>query len=184
MTFEDAQKAIAKGQVVQWQDRNGNWNDVDPKTCEITMARDISTKLRIKMEESKMEFDKGKVYTALNADELKPGNKVIVADRLSTLKVYVENNDAAIILDKVEDEEHEYRFKCGDTSWSLAYLVSLPEEKKLRWTDLKVGDLITNGRHTSMVTEIDKECTYNMHIYAGYQWYKDDDLEEWEKVEE
>lgn len=33
-----------------------------------------------------MDFDKSKVYTALNADELKLGSKVIVADDLKTLK--------------------------------------------------------------------------------------------------
>jgi len=33
-----------------------------------------------------MEFDKSKVYTTLNADELKIGSKVIVADDLGTLK--------------------------------------------------------------------------------------------------
>jgi hypothetical protein len=50
--FEDAQKAIENGQVVQWQDRDGKWNDVDPKTSELVMARDIGSKLRVKTDES------------------------------------------------------------------------------------------------------------------------------------
>lgn len=29
-----------------------------------------------------MEFDINKVYTAVNADELRPGDKVIVADQM------------------------------------------------------------------------------------------------------
>lgn len=33
-----------------------------------------------------MEFDKSKVYTALNADELKVGSKIIFADDLSSLQ--------------------------------------------------------------------------------------------------
>ena len=72
-----------------------------------------------------------------------------------------------------------------DPSWSDGeeYRIKT-EEKKLKWTDLKIGDVITNGRHTAMVTEIDKECTYQIHIYAGNQWLKDSDLVEWEKVEE
>ena len=39
-----------------------------------------------------MEFDKNKVYTALNADELKVGSKVIVANYLESLKAQVEAN--------------------------------------------------------------------------------------------
>lgn len=33
-----------------------------------------------------MKFDKNKVFTALNADELPIGSKVIVADNLASLK--------------------------------------------------------------------------------------------------
>lgn len=130
-----------------------------------------------------MEFDKRRVYTALNADELKPGSRIFAADCLSTLKRYVENDDGIVTLEMVNDEMHLSRFFDGESSWCLAYLVSEPEEKKLVWTDLKIGDVITNGRHTNMVTEIDKECEYNMHIYAGFRWLKDDELSEWEKVE-
>ena len=50
--FEDAQKAIKNGQVVQWQDRDGKWNDVDPRTSELVMARDIGSKFRIKTDEN------------------------------------------------------------------------------------------------------------------------------------
>lgn len=49
--FEDAQKAIENGQVVQWQDRDGNWNDVDPKSSELVMARSMGSKLRVKTDE-------------------------------------------------------------------------------------------------------------------------------------
>ena len=131
-----------------------------------------------------MEFDKSKVYTALNADELKVGSKVIVADDLRCLKECVDYCDDIVSLVAVESEEYEERFFDGNEHYNLAYLVEPPEEKKLKWTDLKIGDVITNGRHTAMVTEIDKDCTYGMYIYAGYQWLKDDDLEEWEKVED
>ena len=33
-----------------------------------------------------MEFDKSRVFTTVNADELKVGSKVIVADNLASLK--------------------------------------------------------------------------------------------------
>ena len=76
--FEDAQKAIENGQVVQWQDRNGDWNDVDPKTSELVMARDIGSKLRIKPNSlkepeaasfNKEEFAKNFYDSLVNSDD-------------------------------------------------------------------------------------------------------------------
>lgn len=58
------------------------------------------------------------------------------------------------------------------------------EEKVLKWTDLKVGDVITNGGRTAIVTEIDKENSDNAHIYAGHMWFTNYELKHWEKVEE
>lgn len=37
-----------------------------------------------------MKFDKSKLYTAVNADELKVGSKVFVADNLEELRTEVE----------------------------------------------------------------------------------------------
>lgn len=134
-----------------------------------------------------MEFDKSRVYTALNADELKVGSKVVLADDLANLKYCVEHNNKDDIIDilvEIRSEAHDCRFANECTAWALAYLVSEPEEKKLKWTDLKVGDVITNGKFIAMVTEIDKECSDNAHVYAGNMWLYDDELVEWEKVED
>lgn len=134
-----------------------------------------------------MEFDKSKVYTAINADELKVGSKVFAAKNLHALRdTFIENCHICTLVG-IKSEDYQDRFDvkfdsdgCMITT-TLVYLVSEPA--KLYWTDLKVGDIITNGRHINMVTEIDKECEYNMHIYAGTRWLKDDELAEWEKVE-
>lgn len=131
-----------------------------------------------------MEFDKSKVYTAVNADELKVGSKVIVANDLAHLRVFVHDN-VSCVLEKVLDEEITCRFVANEGEpYSLAYLVSEPEENKLEWTDLKVGDVIRtkDGNSIRMVTGIDTtEC--NRHICTTY-WLSDKELEEWEKVEE
>ncbi len=129
-----------------------------------------------------MEYDKSKVYTAVNADELKVGSKVILADNLGWLKQSVEDNDNIVHLVRIESEDSDDRFFDGTSSYLLAYLVEEPKEKKLKWTDLKVGDVITNGNLTAMITEIDKE--YHIHICAGHKWYTNEELEDWEKVEE
>lgn len=129
-----------------------------------------------------MEFDKSKVYTAINADELKVGSKVILADDLDELKAYVKDNKNSFILKGIKSEDASARFYDGVYAWHLAYLV---EEKKLKWTDLKVGDIIRNNKEhrTAMVVQIDEEDT-EYPILAGDEWLGDADFEGWEKVED
>jgi hypothetical protein len=130
-----------------------------------------------------MEFDKSKVYTAVNADELKVGSQVICADDLADLKIRVTtNNFESTRLVCINDESCLHRFITSEDRYVLAYLVSEPEEKKLKWTDLKVGDIITNGEITAMVIVVDSRdgaC----HIFVGDFWITNDNLEKWEKVE-
>ena len=57
-----------------------------------------------------MEFDKSKVYTALNADELPIGSKCIFADNLTDLKKYVEHNYNIYTLFKIMGEDWFDRF--------------------------------------------------------------------------
>lgn len=136
-----------------------------------------------------MEYDKSKVYTTLNADELKGGVKVIVADTLERLKSRVRENDVSKWsgrLLSVWPEDYEYRFQFEDKDkYALAYLVEEPEG--LKWTDLKVGDvirlsLVDCGREC-MITEIDRQDTEAFHIRAGTGWLTDEELKDWEKVE-
>ena len=92
-----------------------------------------------------MEFDKSRVYTALNADELKVGSKVIVADNIANLKErvaeYDEDRHATKII-SIDDEHSQLRFETDGTGnyvgthWELAYLVSEPSP--LRCADLMV----------------------------------------------
>ena len=123
-----------------------------------------------------MEFDKSKVYTALNADELKEGSIVVAANDVSTLK------------NKVALKEYNELFRIWGTSstnrfevfpidrekterYNLCYLISEPEEKKLKWTDLKIGDIvrcISNKNLVYMVTAIDSVPVDNeTHIMLG-----------------
>lgn len=79
-----------------------------------------------------MEFDKSRVFTALNADELKPGDKVIVADDLMTLKrrVKLVDDDKRLVveLSHIDGEGSSARFDVWHQdlyggSHALAYLV-------------------------------------------------------------
>lgn len=138
-----------------------------------------------------MEFDKSRIYTSLNADELKVGSKVIVANNIDSLKCKVQRtilNECDIMKVKnILDESNERRFQltCKGT-YPLAYLVSEPEEKKLKWTDLKIGDVIREKEEdmlSYLVTGIDTDPSTNKHIFAKNIWVLDSQLEDWEKVE-
>lgn len=133
-----------------------------------------------------MEYDKSRVYTALNADELKVGSVVYVADDLSTLKSKVLEELEDFILLKVRQEDECRRFVANDYNWSLAYLISEPEEKVLKWTDLKIGDVVKCKIRdvTKLVTGIDESAPINgLHILLCNEWVDDKELESWEKEE-
>lgn len=97
-----------------------------------------------------MEFYKERVYTALNAEELKTGDKVIVADTLEGLKYRVKTNERIDELYDIADEGEEKRFlislnvlnkPSAATSWYLAYLI----ERKENCTMCKKNHLLPNG---------------------------------------
>lgn len=127
-----------------------------------------------------MEFDVARVYTAVNADELKVGSKVIVADNLADLKAKVEQDTKPATLQGIEPDDRLYRFLTIYPRNALAYLVSEPEV--LKWTDLKIGDVIRCGWRTRMVTGIDNDAS-DIHIVIGDLSLDDYDLEKWEKVQ-
>lgn len=124
-----------------------------------------------------MEFDKSRVFTALNADELKIGSKVIVADVISSIREMVENDSDKIdTIECIEAEDEEARFFDGYTHWNLAYLISEPEEKKLKVSDLKLGDIVRHksGNLEYLVTGIDHN---ENEVFFGDDWYDDEGLE-------
>ena len=124
-----------------------------------------------------MDFDVARVYTAANADELKVGSKVIVADTLGGLKNLVRDAGDISKLKEVCEEDVGHRFKVNDGSYALAYLVEKPA--KLKWTDLKVGDVLTKDGKTGLVALIDSFTP--PHIYIGGSWVTDEELEEWRR---
>ena len=82
-----------------------------------------------------MEFDKNRIYTAVNADELKVGSKVYVSDSIYYLKKCVEDNLESCILTEVLWEKEANRFCIDDMfneQWQLAYLIEPPAEPKYK----------------------------------------------------
>ena len=82
-----------------------------------------------------MEFDKSKVYTALNADEVKIGSKGYFANNIANLKDKVELSNLSLFeVTEILDESDKFRFKSEVTGevFNLFYLVEEPQEKKFR----------------------------------------------------
>ena len=72
-----------------------------------------------------MEFDKSRVYTAVNADELEAGDIVFVADTLDDLQRIVTNASTTIKIKAVEASDEAYRFTVASSvSYMLAYLIA------------------------------------------------------------
>ena len=137
-----------------------------------------------------MKFDKDKVYTAINADELKVGSKVFVADCLDDLQKVVSspNEDRIHTIVEILSPSNNPRFKAktrggGVFYWHFVYLIEEP--KSLKWTDLKLGDIICSKSEQKirMIVGIDSFGSDN-HICAGGWWVPDEDLADWEKVED
>jgi hypothetical protein len=132
-----------------------------------------------------MEFDVSKVYTSVNADGLKVGSKVICADSMGQLKAKVHEGEGIETLTNVAGDYCLYRFETYDAAYILAYLIEPPEEKKLKVSDLKLGDIV---RHKSrnleyLVTGIDYD---EEQVLFNGVWFDDDDGDLgawWEKVE-
>ena len=138
-----------------------------------------------------MEFDKSRVYTALNADELEVGSMVIVADSLFILRNTVKNADKKFIvkLTGIADEMAPERFCVNGIAWAFAYLVSLSKSKKTpkykpfsnsetayktiaahgRWLKMKGGGYLT-------IAGINIERENNEEILVGRFWHSAQDV--------
>lgn len=106
-----------------------------------------------------MEFDKSRVFSAVNADELHEGDKVIVSNVLSMIKEYVKRDIFIRELYRVERDNYSNRFVIksdeydsdGDVlCYSLAYLV----ERKENCTNC-----VENGRAHGCIPMDDDKIT-------------------------
>lgn len=143
-----------------------------------------------------MEFDKTRVFTALNADELKIGSKVIVANNLGSLKArvdeYYDNGDDTYIrtIKSIEIEDCEKRFEvstivggystvyCG-----LVYLIS--EAEPIKCEDLKIGDILSFDETEEFMVLGIRRLEHGTLVYLpGYGWATNENLTNFYKKEQ
>ena len=80
-----------------------------------------------------MEFDKSKVYTALNADELQIGSKCIFADTVKGLRRKVEEDTYRVeTFYRLHNNGGDDLFVGNDCAYCYAYLIESPNEPKYK----------------------------------------------------
>ena len=100
-----------------------------------------------------MTFDKSRVYTALNADELPIGSKCIFADTIHDLRQRVQDEDAKSYVDtliNLYDDDRSDRFATGCFTYIYAYLIKPPDEPKYKPFE----------NLNSLVSGTNKHCVY------------------------
>lgn len=120
-----------------------------------------------------MTFDKSKVYTALNADELSVGDIVYLADTMSRLKYVVDVDDKNYFttLNRILNEEERHRFVDENyLTYNLAYFVcparnaeafkAWHEGKKI---EMEYADPGENERSVWLLFENEEPNWYNFH---------------------
>lgn len=136
-----------------------------------------------------MTFDKSRVYTAVNADELKIGSECMFADSLGELRAYVECDYTEDVLKGIEGEHEEERFISEQGSgWHLAYLIEPPAEKKYKPFESVEEAMKAIKAHGGWVKDSERNRTLLVHAYenndkgrnlmVGFSWASLEDLYE------
>ena len=131
-----------------------------------------------------MKFDKRRVYTALNADEVKPGSKVFVADDLYTLRQRVEDSTGEYpeILNAVNPDDCTYRF-ATDISYALCYLVSEPKEPR-RMTNKELAKWLAQGNGQWRAVGANAvSTTYSYGIFDDKEVPNNIEIRGWDEAE-
>ena len=82
-----------------------------------------------------MEFDKLRVFSAVNADELKVGSKCVFADTVKALRKKVQSDEYIQYVQpfiRLLDNGYDVQFLAGCYLYNYAYLIEPPAEPKYR----------------------------------------------------
>ena len=130
-----------------------------------------------------MEFDKSRVYTALNADELPIGCRCVFARSVFILKDHLHCDYPSEILISVGSDTSMERFESDSGEWySLAYLVEPPAEPKYKPFESveKAMEAIkahgryvikTNNMMSAFLVTEDDEDQEESRIFIDSHWY-------------
>ena len=109
-----------------------------------------------------MEFDKSKVYTAVNADELQIGSKCIFADTVKGLRRKVEEDaDCVETFYRLHNNGGDDLFVGNNYVYCYAYLIEPPAEPKYKPFENLKQLIVATEKHGETVKSIagQKEST-------------------------
>lgn len=105
-----------------------------------------------------MEFDKSRVYTALNADELQIGSMCIFANTIADLRNIVQDEDARYYMSELTQVFPDMvveRFEQDETEvYGLAYLIEPPAEPKYKPFENLKQLIVATEKHGETVKSI------------------------------
>lgn len=88
-----------------------------------------------------MEFDKSRVYTAVNADELPIGSECFFADTIFHLRKEVIDGFISSTLERIDSDDFTARFvDDGGYRYIYAYLIEPPAEPKYKYKPFESVD--------------------------------------------
>ena len=88
-----------------------------------------------------MEFDKSRVYTAVNADELPIGSECFFADTIFHLRKEVIDGVISSTLERIDSDDFTARFvDDGGYRYTYAYLIEPPAEPKYKYKPFESVD--------------------------------------------
>ena len=139
-----------------------------------------------------MKFDKSRVYTAVNAEELKIGSKCIFADTIYALRKKVGSDSAQLsvhVLRAVRDGSKKERFEEDDsTTYLLAYLIEPPVKPKYKPFEsvekamnaiTKHGGWVKDGEaHRALLVHAYEKNDSGNNLMVGFSWISLQDLYE------
>lgn len=134
-----------------------------------------------------MELDKHRIYTVVNADEVKLGSKGYFADNIYCLQQAVQHNGEGYFgkVEGIKDINTGFRFVADNgTCFSLFYFAEEPEEKKYRpyhnTAEIPSGALlkivVSSDNTKFLITAVDDKMVYLgprgwVDLYDLYKYY-------------
>ena len=124
-----------------------------------------------------MEFDKSRVYTAVNAEDLPIGSKCIFADSLYDLRTKVQGKrykDFISTLKRINNDCYINIFDGGDFSYNLAYLIEPQAEPKYKPFGSVKSAMETIKQHGGWVKDKKSDSQYLLIGIGGRAVYLGD----------
>ena len=119
-----------------------------------------------------MKFDKSKVYTALNADELPIGSKCIFADTVKGLRKKVKGTtDCIETFRRLHSDGGDDSFVGSDGVYCYAYLIAPPPRRIYKPFESGEKAMKTIKKHGGWVEDEGTGCTF---LVLGYGIHKED----------